>query len=74
MQKILEQRLNELRTEFDAGQKMLVDLENQQTNLRNTLLRISGAIQVLEELIASEGNVGETPEQTFQETGIAAVQ
>ena len=73
MQKILEQRLNELRMEFEAGQKMLVDLENQQTNLRNTLLRISGAVQVLEELIASEDNIGETPEKIIQETGITAV-
>lgn len=33
---------------------MLAELEAKQANMRNTLLRISGAIQVLEELIAAE--------------------
>jgi len=31
---------------------MLIDLETKSENLRETLLRISGAIQVLEELLA----------------------
>jgi predicted nuclease with TOPRIM domain len=45
----LEHRLQSLKTEFEAGQKMLSELEAKQMNLRETLLRISGAIQVLEE-------------------------
>jgi hypothetical protein len=45
----LEQRLQELKREFDAGQKALAELERQQSDLRDTLLRISGAAQVLEE-------------------------
>lgn len=52
MQEQLQQRLNELRSEFEAGKAMMADLEAKQTNLRETLLRISGAIQVLEELLA----------------------
>ena len=52
MQTRLEQRLNELRTEYQTGQSMLADLEAKQADLRQTLLRISGAIQVLEELLA----------------------
>jgi chromosome segregation ATPase len=52
MKQQLEQRLKELRSEFESGQKALADLEVKQMNLRNTLLRISGAIQVLEEELA----------------------
>jgi predicted nuclease with TOPRIM domain len=49
MREQLEQRLDELKAEYETGQNMLADLEAQQANLRKTLLRISGAIQVLEE-------------------------
>jgi predicted nuclease with TOPRIM domain len=49
MKKQLEQRLLELKKEFESGQEMLKDLEAKQANLRETLLRISGAIQVIEE-------------------------
>ncbi len=52
MQAQLEQRLSELKAEFEAGQKMLAELEAKQVNIQQTLLRISGAIQVLEELLA----------------------
>lgn len=45
----LQQRLVELHAEYDSGQKMLAALETKQANLRETLLRIAGAIQVLEE-------------------------
>ncbi len=49
MKEQLEKRLNQLKSEFEAGQKMMADLESKQANLRDTLLRISGAIQILEE-------------------------
>jgi predicted nuclease with TOPRIM domain len=52
MKEQLEKRLSELKTEFEAGQKMIADLDSKQANLRDTLLRISGAIQILEEEIA----------------------
>jgi hypothetical protein len=48
----LVQRLTVLKAEFDAGQGMLAELESKQAELRNTLIRISGAIQVLEEELA----------------------
>ncbi len=51
----LEQRLKELKAEYETGQKMLADLEARQSELRHTLLRISGAVQVLEELLAERG-------------------
>ena len=47
----LQQRLLELKTEFESGQKMLIELETKQGGLRDSMLRISGAIQVLEELL-----------------------
>ena len=43
----LEQRVGELRAEQQKGQQMLAELEAKQAELRQTLLRISGAIQVL---------------------------
>ncbi len=51
MKEQLEQRLKKLKTEFESGQKIIADMEVRQSNLRNTLLCISGAIQVLEELL-----------------------
>jgi uncharacterized coiled-coil protein SlyX len=52
MQAQLEQRLAALKAEYQAGEQMLANLEKQQAELRKTMLRISGAIQVLEELLA----------------------
>ena len=49
MREKLEKRLQQLKAEFASGQKVLADLENKQANVRDTLLRIQGAIQVLEE-------------------------
>jgi hypothetical protein len=45
----LQVRLEQLRSEYEAGQQMLAELEQKQRTLRDTLLRISGAIQVIEE-------------------------
>ncbi|MBD2112587.1 MULTISPECIES: hypothetical protein [Cyanophyceae] len=52
MQEKLQQRLQSLKSEYEAGQKVLTELEAKQTNVRDTLLRISGAIQVLEETLS----------------------
>ncbi|MGI9301086.1 MAG: hypothetical protein ACR2RB_00035 [Gammaproteobacteria bacterium] len=54
MKEQLEQRLEKLKAEFESGQKMLADGEARQAELQKTLLRISGAIQVVEELLAQE--------------------
>ena len=50
----LEHRLQALRAEFETGQRMLAELDAKQTNVKESLLRISGAIQVLEEELAEE--------------------
>ncbi|MCA9972539.1 MAG: hypothetical protein KC425_20095 [Anaerolineales bacterium] len=54
MKEQLEKRLQELKREYETGQKMLTNLESQKAELQQTLLRISGAIQVLEELVYAE--------------------
>jgi hypothetical protein len=61
MEERLEQRLKELKAEFETGQRMLADLEAKRLELEQTLLRISGAIQVLEEELGQR-----TPEPLSQ--------
>lgn len=55
MREQLQQRLETLKQEFETGQNRLRELEVQEARLRETLLRISGAIQVLEETLAEDG-------------------
>jgi predicted nuclease with TOPRIM domain len=59
MKEQLLQRLQQLRAEFEAGQRVLAELEAKQANVRETLLRISGAIQVLQEELNREDGVEE---------------
>lgn len=56
MKEHIAARLAELKKEFQNGEAQLRDLTQQEVVLRETLLRISGAIQVLEELAASDGS------------------
>lgn len=50
----VRQRLEELRAEYDKGQRSLRDLETEAGNLRATLLRISGAMQALQETLGED--------------------
>ena len=50
----VRQRLEELRAEYDKGQRTLRDLETDAANLRATLLRISGAMQALQETLGED--------------------
>lgn len=50
----LEERLKQLQSEYEAGQKMLADLEAKRAQLTQTLLRIEGAMQVIREILAPE--------------------
>ena len=53
MLKQMQLRQEELKKEFEIGHNRLQETERQQAMLRETLLRISGAIQVLEEALAN---------------------
>lgn len=50
-----------LKQEYESGRKMLADLQARQRELEATLLRIDGAIQVLEELMVGETAVHAAP-------------
>lgn len=50
----LQERLKQLQSEYEAGQKMLADLEAKRVQLTQTLLRIEGAMQVIREILAPE--------------------
>jgi chromosome segregation ATPase len=75
--KMIEKRLQELRAEYGRGEQQLAQLDQRRQELHDTLLRISGAIQVLEELLQAENaterwNVlrpQELPEATQQGNG-----
>ena len=54
MRSRIEARLTELRAELEAGRKMQQDLEARLEEVRLTMLRISGAIQVLSEMLTAE--------------------
>jgi prefoldin subunit 5 len=53
MRELAEKRITELRDEQQKGQQVLAELEGRAAELRQTLLRITGAIQMLEELLES---------------------
>ena len=66
-QEHLNQRLADLRDNYQAGQAQLQRLEAQRGELQQTLLRISGAIQVLEELLAERNDAGTASASTHGE-------
>ena len=50
----MKERLEELHRELEKGQQEMVRLDVRRQELRDTMLRISGAIQVIEELLAQQ--------------------
>jgi prefoldin subunit 5 len=52
----MSEKLTVLEEEYRKGQKMLAELDERRGQIRDTLLRISGAIQVLRELGARQDN------------------
>ena len=74
MRQEIENRLQSLIAEFKAGQEMLAALDAKQAHLRNSLLRISGAMQVLEELRRQEASVHQPSDTAeLQDTRLVAV-
>ena len=55
----MKTRLAQLKMELEKGRQRLEMLERERQEVRDTMLRISGAIQVLEELAAAEA--GDAP-------------
>jgi predicted nuclease with TOPRIM domain len=54
MQEQLQNRLEELKKEYETGQARLRELESEAAYVRETMLRISGAIQVIQEMLGQE--------------------
>jgi predicted nuclease with TOPRIM domain len=77
----LEQRLTELRAEYESGQKILEDielkiaeLEDRKKSLSETLLRISGAIDLLEEVLEQKEDMKESETTVGTRTIIGSVE
>jgi len=58
MREKLQQRLETLKSEFETGKARLHDIQRQEAQLQETLLRISGAIQVITELLEQKEGIG----------------
>lgn len=54
MREKIETRLGELKNELESGRKAMEELEAKRANIMYSLLRISGAIQALEEVESKE--------------------
>jgi hypothetical protein len=66
MKDAIDDKLKMLQQEYEAGQKMLAELDARRAALTSTLLRIEGAIQVLKEL---GGAAAEPPRPNGSEPG-----
>lgn len=58
----INKRIESLRAEYRSGQEILAELEAREAGLKLTLTRISGAIQVLEELLQENESAAATTE------------
>lgn len=62
MREQINKRIESLRAEYRTGQEILAELEAREAGLKLTLTRISGAIQVLEELLQENESTAATTE------------
>jgi predicted nuclease with TOPRIM domain len=51
------ERLQELRAELEKGRQRMQSLDRERQEVRDTMLRISGAIRVLEEMLEQDRSV-----------------
>jgi hypothetical protein len=74
MRDLLETRLVALRREYNLGQLRIHEVEQQLVNLKETLLRISGAIAVIQEVLSAPLTAGDQKpglDGTQEITGVA---
>jgi len=70
----MQARLEALRQELETGQAELQRVEAQRAYLHETMLRMSGAVQVLTDLLEEEQSDGAAPveERTARAEGLGA--
>ena len=56
LRELIRERLDALKAEYEQGEKILAELDARREKTVQSMLRISGAIQVLEELLAEGEN------------------
>ena len=56
MSELIQKRLDNLKEEYSQGEKILAELDARREKTVRSMLRISGAMQILEELLAEEEN------------------
>lgn len=70
MKEQMQERIEQLTEEYRSGETMMAELDRKRTELQATMLRISGALQVLQELVGptpaaeDEAAARETPAKT----------
>jgi hypothetical protein len=69
----VQARLAALKQEYQAGEEQLRDLARREVALRETMLRIAGAIMVLEEVLSTAPETGAAPETATPDTAGTAV-
>lgn len=50
----IEKRLSDLKEEYSQGERIIAELNDKRETVLQSMLRISGAIQVLNELLAED--------------------
>ena len=61
MREQMERRRDELREQLRVGEQQLRELDEERVQLQQTLLRIAGATQLLDELLGDESANGSAP-------------